>query len=97
MADYFLTKRAEEDFDGIGLYSLENWGLEKAESYLGDLDACFERLANDPLLGKDRSDIKTKLLAYPCNSHVIFFRRDDAGNVEILRVLGQVMDFQRHL
>ncbi len=97
MADYVLTEKAEEDFDDIGLYSLNRWGLNKAESYLGDLDACFGRLARDQLLGRDRADIKSGLLAYPCNSHMIFFRRDDIGNVIILRVLGQSMDFQRHL
>lgn len=32
-----------------------------------------------------------------CNRHVIFFRRDGQGNVEILRILHQRMDIPRHV
>ncbi len=97
MAKYKLTRKALADFDAIGLYSLEQWGLNKAESYLSDLDASFDRLAQDVLLGRNRSEIRAGLLAYPCNSHMIFFRRDDADNVEVLRILHQSMAFDRHL
>ena len=52
MADFILTKKAEEYFDSIGLYSLEGWGLHKAESYVSNLDACFCRLADNVFLGQ---------------------------------------------
>lgn len=97
MAKYKLTSKAEEDFDSIALYSLEHWGLLAAEDYMRELDEGFERLASDQFLGRDRSDIQQRLLSYPCNSHMIFFRRDIDGNVEILRILGQSMDFERHI
>ncbi len=97
MPTYKLTKLAENDLDAIGLYSLENWGLAKAQSYLTDLDACFGRLAQDAYLGYNRSDIRHGLFSYPCNRHVIFFTRNAQSDVVILRILGQAMDFERHL
>lgn len=96
MGQYRLTLQAEIDFDGIGEYSLDRWGYPQAEKYLSELDAMFVRLAESGL-GRDAGDIIPNLLAYPCNEHMIFFKRDDLGNVQILRVLGQSMDFKRHL
>ena len=97
MADYILTREAEDDIDGIGLYSFKNWGLKRAESYLKNLDACFESLRDCHRLDRTRDDIKPGLLSRSCQKHVIFFTRDASGRVVILRILGQSMEFQRHL
>ena len=92
-----LSNQAEADFDEIGLYTKENWGSGQAERYLMQLDQTFHVLAQTPTLGRDCSDLRPGLLSIPCNRHVIFFRRDAAGAVEILRILHQRMDVQRHL
>lgn len=92
-----LSDQAESDFDEIGRYTKENWGIGQAEKYLTQLDQSFHVLAQTPTLGRDCSDLRAGLLSITCNRHVIFFRRDAAGTVEILRILHQRMDFQRHL
>jgi toxin ParE1/3/4 len=97
MAQFRLTMQAEEDFDGIGAYTVETRGLDQATKYLTKLDQTFAALAHRPALGKDRSDLRANLLSCPCNKHVVFFRRDAEGNVEILRILHERMDFARHL
>jgi len=97
MATFRLTVLAEEDFDAIGAYSVQVWGIDQAVRYLTSLDQTFTALAQGPGLGKDRSDLQPNLLSCPCNSHVIFFRRDKNNNVEILRILHERMDFQLHL
>ena len=97
MGTFRLTLLAEMDLDGIGAYTLEMWGLEQAVSYLTKLDETFAALAQVPALGKDRADLRANLLSCPCDRHVIFFLRNDQGNVEILRILHYSMDFQRHL
>ncbi|WP_207099867.1 type II toxin-antitoxin system RelE/ParE family toxin [Paracoccus shandongensis] len=71
--------------------------MGQAERYLTQLDQTFHILAETPTLGRDCGDLKPGLLSIPCNRHVIFFRRDPAGTVEILRILHQRMDFPRHL
>lgn len=97
MGTFRLTVLAEMDLDGIGAYTLEMWGIDQAVAYLTKLDETFNALAQVSVLGKDRADLRPNLLSCPCNRHVIFFRRDDHGNVEILRILHDSMDFQRHL
>ncbi len=91
-----LTLQAERDFEAIGEYTVETWGYDQAVQYLSKLDQTFGALAQTPGLGKDRSDLRGGLLSCPCNKHVVFFRRDVSGNVEILRILHERMDFQRH-
>lgn len=97
MPRFRLTVRAEADFNGIGDYTVKTWSLNQAVHYLGKLDQTFAALAATPALGKDRSDLQPDLMSCPCNSHIIFFRRDVQGNVEILRILHERMDFARHL
>jgi len=97
MGTFRLTLLAELDLDGIGAYTLDKWGMDQAVVYLTRLDSTFAALAEVAALGKDRSDLRPNLLACPCNRHMIFFRRDHRGDVEILRILHDSMDFQRHL
>ena len=40
-----LTPRAIADLRGIRRYSIENWGLERAESYLNEIDRTIDRKA----------------------------------------------------
>jgi len=37
------------------------------------------------------------MMSCPCNRHVIFFRRNRQGNVEILRILHQRTDIPPHV
>ncbi|MBX3596996.1 MAG: type II toxin-antitoxin system RelE/ParE family toxin [Rhizobiaceae bacterium] len=97
MPRFRLTKLAESDFDQIGSYTLENWGEVQATLYLSQLDETFHLLANTPALGRDVGDLRSGMLSCPCNRHIVFFRRDAGGNVEILRILHERMDFVRHL
>ena len=97
MTTFRLTILAEMDFDGIGAYTQEMWGTAQAARYLAKLDETFAALARTAALGKDRTDLRPDLLSCPCNRHVIFFRRDGQGNVEILRILHDRMDFELHL
>lgn len=92
-----LTVQAQADFDRIGAYTMDMWGEDQAVNYLTRLDQTFAALASTPALGKARDDLRQGLLSFPCNRHVIFFRRNRLGNVEILRILHERMDFERHL
>lgn len=96
MPAFRLTSLAAADLDGIGSYTQDMWGTEQAITYLATLDQTFAALVRSPTLGRNRSDLRPRLLSCPCNRHVIFFRRDDQGNVEILRILHVRMDFERH-
>jgi len=97
MPDYLVTPPAREDLKDIGRHTQKVWGRAQRNSYLRDLDRVFSQLATDPTKGRDRSDLRPGLMAAPCNKHMVFFRRDPQGQVVILRILHQRMDFERRL
>ncbi|MBU2677626.1 MAG: type II toxin-antitoxin system RelE/ParE family toxin [Gammaproteobacteria bacterium] len=74
---YRITPRAAADLDAIADYTIEKWGPERLETYLGALADRFEWLADNPLLGRDRSDIHKGYRSYPEGNHVVFYITQD--------------------
>ncbi|VDS08941.1 Toxin ParE1 [Paracoccus haematequi] len=95
--DLLISSLAREDLKGIGRYNQQNWGVAQRNNYLGDFATMFDRIRDGAVAGQQRSAIRPGVMSCRCNRHVIFFRRDPVGTVEILRILHQRMDFQRHL
>lgn len=48
MANYQLSKRADEDFESIYLFGLLNFGLIQADAYVDGLEERFEQIAAQP-------------------------------------------------
>ncbi len=92
---YRLSPLAEVDLEGIWLYTLANWSLEQADTYHQELIAAFEALA----LGRRRgrvTTVRTGYLKHPCGAHVIYFR-NHGDRIEIVRILHNKQDVERHL
>lgn len=91
-----VTPRARADLSEIYDYTVYAWGLDQADAYNRLIEAAFEDIAKRPLLGRRvrgrGDDIRKRL----CRSHVIYYRLSGDG-VEIVRVLHQMMDPDRHL
>ena len=51
MAGFFLSGKAKADVKDIGRYTQGRWGVEQRNRYLGDLDACFQKVGANPTLG----------------------------------------------
>ena len=95
MASYRLAPRAEGDLENIWLYTLERWSQNQADNYYADLITAFEKLANGEKKGRS-VDIRQGYLKYSVGSHFIFYRHSDTG-IDVIRVLHQSMDVERHL
>lgn len=91
-----FTARAESDLDSIGAYTLERWGVEQALRYLGDLEACCQRLAQDPTGGRVHAP-RPQYWRFEQGKHVVFFRRETNGDVIIVRILHERMLPALHL
>ncbi|KVL25424.1 plasmid stabilization protein ParE [Burkholderia territorii] len=90
-----LTPLAETDLEDIWSYTVERWSLEQAERYVRDLAAAFERLARGEWLGRpSRAGVGYR--RYTVGSHVVFYR-ETADTLDVIRVLHQRMDVDRHL
>jgi toxin ParE1/3/4 len=97
MPTFSLTKKAIADLKDIGRYTLEHWGREQRNLYLGMLDASFQQLASNPLRGKDCSDIRSGYRKFNAGSHVIFYRQQSGDAIEIVRILHCRMDCETRL
>lgn len=88
MAKFKLTRLAVADLEAILDYTLETWGQRQADRYLGDLEACFQELADQPGLGRSCDGIRPGLRRMEHGRHVVFFRSRDYG-IRIIRILHQ--------
>lgn len=92
---YRLSPLAETDLENIWLYTLENWSREQADSYHRSLMRDVEALASGQKKGRP-VEVKPGFLKYLCKAHVIYFK-DQSDRLEIIRILHQRQDVERHL
>ena len=92
---YQLSPLAEVDLEEIWLYTARNWSIEQADSYHRSLVATFEGLAAGKKTGRP-VDVLPKFQKHLCGSHVIYFY-DQPDRLDVIRILHQRQDAERHL
>lgn len=92
---YRLSPRAQADLEEIWLYTFKQWSLEQADRYHRDLIATIEALASGTKAGGP-VDVRAGYFKYLVGRHVVFFRQSDM-TLDVIRVLHQQMDVDRHL
>lgn len=95
MGRYVLSPSAQEDLDDIWDFSVEQWGDDRAERYVRALWAGIRIVADDTRRGHP-FDLRDGYFRYSVEKHVLFFKLMPDG-VDIIRILHQSMDFERHL
>lgn len=97
MAKYKLTNKAVDDLAQIWNYTFDKWSESQADKYYYMLlDHCAE-IANNSDLGKDYSGVTENLLGSRVGRHIIFYRRMEEDEVEIIRILHQQMDLRNRI
>jgi len=96
MGNYQLSKTAELDINHLYTDGILKHGLYQADQYYDGLIERFEFLANNPNIGTNSAHLSSNLQRFPYGRHVVFFTYRDTG-VLIVRVLGEEMDFERHI
>ena len=89
----FSTKSIE-DLTSIYHYTAETWSEEQAEYYYLMMIQVCKSLVKDGTIGKIYSSILPDLFGYPCLKHIIFYRITIEKDIEIIRVLHEVMDIK---
>ena len=97
MPTFSLTKQALEDLREIGRYTQERWGREQRRHYLALLDRSFNALAQNPNQGLRCDEIRAGYRKFPSGQHVIFYRQQAAGTIQVVRVLHERMDLETNL
>lgn len=96
MTSFRLTPRALADLDAIADYTLEKWGAAQMESYLRALDDRFQRLADNPMLGRERNNVGRGYRSFRQGAHLIFYLVLE-NEIQIIGVPHASMDIDAYL
>ena len=96
MSRYRLTPAAQHDLSSIWDFTEERWGVRQAETYIVEIRAAVERVADDPRRGRTCNEIREGYRRYGIGSHLLFYV-ESAEGVDVVRILHQRMDTTRHL
>ena len=95
---YHLTHKAVEDLTHIWEYTVEAWSEQQADNYYNMLIACCQKIATNPrLFGTSYDEVAEGLLGYRVGKHVIFYRTIADGEIVVIRILHQRMDFKHRM
>lgn len=83
---YYLSEQADADLETIFEYTVQEFSVDQAITYLTELDDLFNALCINPEMGKSRPEIKSGLRSIPKGQHVVFYRILD-DHIRIIRVL----------
>ena len=97
MNRYSLTKKALVDLTEIWNYTVSTWSEDQADKYFDEILNCCQRLAENPLIGKDYSQLIPNLKGTKLNRHIIFYRKMIENTIEIERILHEQMDLKYQL
>jgi toxin ParE1/3/4 len=90
-----LSRKAEEDLEGIWLYTLETWSKEQADRYLSLIFDEIEFLSINPKTGQDFDHIRKNYRYSKVKSHLIFYKHRKSNDViEVIRILHERMDLE---
>lgn len=96
MSRYFLSRSASAELDAIWDYTADTWGEKLANRYVADIrDACTA-LSEGRRRGRPVQDL-APYFSLRVGSHLIFYRFDEAGVIDVDRILHQRMDFKTRL
>ena len=94
MAKYSLTNKAVEDLSDIWNYTFDQWSERQADSYYEMLIENCQAISDKPDIGKNYEGIINRMFGLMPGRHIIFYRKINPNEVEITRILHQMMDLK---
>jgi len=80
----------------IGQYTQRKWGRQQRNLYLSQLDQTFHTLAKNPAIGRSCDDIRQGYRVYNAGKHLIFYRQYNSDCIQIVRILHERMNVEKH-
>lgn len=98
MNNFFLSKKSTEDLADIWMYTYYRWSEKQADAYFEMILNSCKAIAKFPkLYGKNYDYVRDGLRGFKSNKHIIFYEITSELDIEIIRILHESMDYQRHL
>lgn len=96
MKRYILSPAAKTDITNILKYTIQKWGKAQADKYILELRERMRWLADNPMLGRTRDEVKEGYRSFKEGSHIIFYRIAE-DTIEIIGIPHQNMDIEQNL
>lgn len=87
-----ISTAAQQDIDEIYLYGILNYGPRQADGYLGGLRRALLLIAEHPLMGRERDEVRPPIRLWLHEAHHVFYDLID-GTVVVQRVLHHSADW----
>ena len=97
MAKYIFTNKAVYDLIQIWNYTLNKWSEDQSDRYYHILLENCKIIAINPEIGKNYSGVAENLFGFKAGRHLIFYRRINDNEVEIIRILHEQMDIKNRI
>ncbi|MGL4489730.1 MAG: type II toxin-antitoxin system RelE/ParE family toxin [Rhizobiaceae bacterium] len=85
---------ARKDLQNIRQWTLANFGREKSDDYIKQIDASLHLIADRPGLARDASAVRPDLKKYISGQHFAYFKITDSS-IAVVRILYGRMDVER--
>ena len=95
MKTYDLSLAAEEDLRNIWCYTYDTWGVDQAEKYFNQIEACCEAIGNGCARSKSFNELPNDVRIHRCEHHYVVWL--DVERPIIIAILHERMDFVQRL
>lgn len=97
MSRYVLSPAAKADLEKIWDYTRERWSDDQAEGYVREIQRAIERVVDNPRIGRPCDEVRAGYRRHAVGSHTLYYRITSGGLIDVVRVLHQRMNVDRHL
>ena len=97
MLKYIISEKALEDINNIWIYTAESWSVEQADRYYNLIIDEIEYIVDNLVMARDFGKIRKSYRYSKVKSHLIFFKKDKASEIEVVRILHERMDIENRL
>ena len=97
MAEYIISEKALDDLNNVWIYTTENWSVEQANRYYNLIIDEIEFVAENFETTKDFGKIREDYRYSKVKSHLIFCKRVENTEMEVVRILHEKMDIKNRI
>ena len=97
MSKYFLSNKAVDDLSKIWDYTYEVWSENQADKYYFELLQNCQNLSENQNLGRNYTEVDIEIYGYKSGQHIIFYRKINELEIEIVRFLHSRMDLKNRI
>ena len=97
MTRYVLSPAARADLEQIWDYTCQRWDHDQAEEYVREIQRAIERVVDNPMIGRSCDEVRPGYRKHTVGSHTLYYRIASVDVIDVVRILHQRMDVDRHL